>query len=306
MADDKYTADGELLARQFELHRSHLRSVAYRMLGSSSDADDALQETWLRLSRSDTDDVVNLAGWLTTVVSRVCLDMLRSRGSRREIALDEHEHPDLHDDDRGTAPESQAVLADSVGVAMLVVLDTLDPAERLAFVLHDMFAVPFDEIAPIVDRTPAAARQLASRARRRVRGASATEPADQQRRNQVVDAFLAASREGRFGDLLALLDPAVVLRADDVAVATAKAAVGSGAPALESELRGPRAVAGAFSGKARHARPVLIDGMPGAAWAPGGTPRSVFVFTVEDGMVTEIEVIVDPATLEGLDVVFVD
>lgn len=299
-------SDEDFLARQFETHRTHLWSVAFRMLGSGADADDALQETWLRLSRSDTSDVANLAGWLTTVVSRVCLDQLRARRSRSEVSLDDPDHPrEPTLPQPATGPEHEAVLADSVGVAMLVVLDTLSPAERLAFVLHDMFGVPFDEIAPIVDRAPAATRQLASRARRRVQGATLT-PSDLSRRRQVVDAFLAASREGRFDDLLTLLDPEVRLHADDAAVATAHHAAAAGAPLLERELVGADAVATAFSGRAKKAQTVLVDGMPGAAWAPGGMPRSVFVFTIDDGRVAAIDVVVDPDEIAALDIVFVD
>ncbi|MEZ5150100.1 sigma-70 family RNA polymerase sigma factor [Rhodococcus zopfii] len=297
-------SDEDFLARQFEDHRTHLRAVALRMLGSGADADDALQETWLRLSRSDTSEVANLAGWLTTVVSRVCLDVLRARRSRSEVSLDDPDRlePALP---RPTAgPEHEAVLADSVGVAMLVVLDTLAPAERLAFVLHDMFGVPFDEIAPIVDRAPAATRQLASRARRRVQGVTLA-PADLSRRRQVVDAFLAASREGRFEDLLALLDPEVSLHADDAAVASARLGAAAGAPGLERELQGARAVATAFSGRARAAQPALVDGMPGAAWAPAGVVRSVFVFVVEDGRIISIDVVVEPDQVAALEVVLV-
>lgn len=298
-------SDEEFLARQFETHRAHLRAVALRMLGSGPDADDALQETWLRLSRSDTSEVANLAGWLTTVVSRVCLDQLRARGTRPEVSLDDPERPEPVLPQPAAGPEHEAVLADSVGVAMLVVLDTLAPAERLAFVLHDMFGVPFDEIAPIVDRAPAATRQLASRARRRVQGATVA-PADLSRRRRVVDAFLAASREGRFDDLLALLDPEVSLLADDAAVASARLGAAAGAPGLQRELHGARAVATAFSGRARAAQAARVDGMPGAAWAPGGVVRSVFVFAVEDERVASIEVVVEPDRVAALEVVLIN
>lgn len=281
------------LAERFEEHRGHLMAVALRMLGSRSEAEDAVQEAWLRLSRSDTSDVRNLGGWLTTIVGRVCLDMLRSRRSRHEAPLVDRlpELPAARDD--GSNPEHEAVMADSVGLALLVVLDSLSPAERLAFVLHDLFAVPFDEIAPIVGRSPAAARQLASRARRRVQGRGATLAAevDLERRRAVVDAFLAASRRGAFNALLALLDPDVVLRAD------AAAAEAGAAP----EVRGAAAVAATFSGRARAARPVLIDGAPGAVWATGGRPRILFEFTIADGTIAEIRLVGDRARLAGFD-----
>jgi len=279
------------LAERFEAHRTHLRAVAYRMLGSLSDADDAVQEAWLRLSRSGTSGVENLGGWLTTVVARVSLDMLRSRTSRREEPLGAQvPDPVVHRAD-GADPEHEALLADSVGPALLVVLDTLAPAERLAFVLHDMFAVPFDEIAPIVGRSPAAAKQLASRARRRVQGAPTVPDADPTRQRAVVDAFLAASRGGDFDALLALLDPDVVLRAD-------RAAVDAGAP---REARGAAAVADTFSGRARFAQPALVNGAAGAVWAPRGRPRVVFGFTVTRGKIVEIDILADPARLRQLD-----
>jgi RNA polymerase sigma factor (sigma-70 family) len=288
----KVTVDEhEWLAERFEAQRTHLQAVAYRMLGSFGDADDAVQEAWLRLSRSDTSGVENLAGWLTTVVGRVCLDMLRSRKSRREDPLDEHAPEPIADID----PEHEALQADSVGLALLVVLDTLTPAERLAFVLHDMFAVPFDEIAAIVGRSPDAAKQLASRARRRVQGVKAQPEADLMRRREVVAAFLAASRNGEFDTLVALLDPDAVLRAD-------RAAADAGA----TEARGALAVAGAFSGRARAARLALIDGAAGAVWAPGGQPRVVFAFTVTDGAIVEIELLADPTRLSELDLVILD
>jgi RNA polymerase sigma-70 factor (ECF subfamily) len=280
--------DRDFLAARFDDHRAHLRSVAYRMLGSGSEADDAVQEAWLRLSRTDTSEVENLGGWLTTVVGRVCLDMLRSRAARREAPLEQDRVGDAD-------PEHDAVVADSVGLAMLVVLDTLAPAERLAFVLHDMFAVPFDEIAPIVGRSPEAARQLASRARRRVQGATAS-GFDAERQRAVVEAFLAASRGGDFAALLALLDPDIVLRADH-------ASVRSGA---EREVRGAEAVAQTFSGRARAAQPALVDGAPGLAWAPGGRPRVVFAMTIRAGKVVAIDMLADGDTLKELDVVLLD
>ncbi|MCS7481067.1 sigma-70 family RNA polymerase sigma factor [Umezawaea endophytica] len=276
------------LAARFEADRPRLRAVAHRMLGSTSEADDAVQEAWLRLDRSDTSEVGNLSGWLTTVVARVCLDVLRSRKSRREEPLP------TEDPAGGVDPEHEALLADSVGVALLVVLDTLAPAERLAFVLHDLFGVSFVEIAPILGKSPAAARQLASRARRRVRG---TESApDPHRGRVVVDAFLAASREGDFAALLTLLDPDAVVRSD-----AAAAAAGS-----DAEVRGRDAVAAFFNGRAKHARSAFVDGLAGAAWAPGGTPRVVFDFVVSDGLVVAIDVLADPDLLAGLDLELVD
>jgi RNA polymerase sigma-70 factor (ECF subfamily) len=287
--------EGEWLAERFEENRAHLRAVAYRMLGSPGEADDAVQEAWLRLSRSDTSGVENLGGWLTTVVARVSLDMLRSRKSRREETLDAHVHGPVAIPADGTDPEQEALLADSVGLALLVVLDTLTPAERLAFVLHDMFAVPFDEIAAIVARSPAAARQLASRARRRVQGAATVPDADLTRQRRVVDAFLAASRDGDFDALLALLDPDVVLRADG-------AAVQAGA---SREVHGAPAVAETFSGRARFAQPALVNGAAGAVWAPGGQPRVVFGFTIARGTIVEIDLVADPERLRQLDLVVV-
>ncbi|MEV4236359.1 MULTISPECIES: sigma-70 family RNA polymerase sigma factor [unclassified Nocardia] len=272
--------DEKFLAERFEEHRTHLLAVAYRMLGSGSEADDAVQEAWLRLSRSDSDEIENLGGWLTTVVGRVCLNMLQSRKTRREEPLDEFEPvPDVE------GPEQEAMLGDSIGLALLVVLDTLAPPERLSFVLHDMFAVPFDEIAPIVGKTPTAARQLASRARRRVQGARAT--ADRDRQREVVDAFLAASRGGEFEALLTLLDPDVVLRVDAAALATGAAGAS-----------GANAVAQTFSGRARAAQLALIDGRAGLVWSVGGIPRVVFDFTVSQGRIVAIDLLADPETLE--------
>jgi RNA polymerase sigma-70 factor (ECF subfamily) len=279
--------DRDWLARRFEAHRSRLRAVAYRMLGSSTEADDAVQETWLRLSRTDVDAVDNLAGWLTTVVARVSLNMLQARTTRREEPAGE-DLPDPVSED-GDDPEQQALQAEGVGLALLVVLDALTPPERLAFVLHDLFAVPFEEIAPILDRSPAAARQLASRARRRLQGAPAPDT-DLARQRAVVDAFLAASREGDFDALVALLDPEVVVRAD-------RAAVRAGA---SEEVRGVAAVAGTFSGRARAARPALVDGAPGAVWAPGGRPRVAFGFTVTSGRIVRIDLLADPERLARL------
>jgi RNA polymerase sigma factor (sigma-70 family) len=288
----------ELLANRFEGHRSHLRAVAYRMLGSLSEADDAVQEAWIRLSRSSTDGVENLGGWLTTIVSRVCLDMLRSRKSRREEPMDVYApDPIVGQGQRnGIDPEHEAVLADSVGLALLVVLETLAPAERLAFVLHDMFAVPFEEIAPIVRRSPEAARQLASRARRRVRGTDTLPETDLARQRTVVDAFLAASRGGDFDALIAMLDPDVALRAD-------RAAVQTGAPA---EIRGAQRVAQQFCGRAQTAQRAVVNGAAGAVWAPGGTPRVVFAFTIVNGKIVGIEMIADPADLAEIGLAILD
>jgi len=281
------------LAERFEAHRAHLRAVAYRILGSPADAEDAVQEAWLRLSRSDSSQVENLGGWLTTVVARVSLNMLQSRKTRREDPAGSHLPEEIAASTDGAGPEHQAVLADSVGLALLVVLDTLTPAERLAFVLHDMFAMPFEEIAPIVDRTPAAARQLASRARRRVQGADTTPDTDLARRREVVQAFLAASRNGDLGALVAALDPDVVLRADPTVVR-----IGG-----EAEVRGAQAVAGFFSGRARAARLALINGVAGLVWAAGGRPRVVFSFTLTGGKITAIDLLGDPAVLGQLDLV---
>jgi RNA polymerase sigma factor (sigma-70 family) len=286
----------EFLAEQFEQHRSRLRAVAYKMLGSVSDADDAVQETWLRLSRDDRSDVENLGGWLTTVVARVSLNMLRSRRARPEDELDEVHVPDpLLSRAEGMDPEHEALLADSVGLAMLVVLEMLSPAERLAFVLHDMFAVPFDEIAPMVDRSPEAARQLASRARRRVRGEAPEPIADVGRQREVVDAFFAASREGDFEGLVAVLDPEVVLHADG----------GAQRPGLSEVIHGARAVAGQaarFRRLAPFVRPALVNGAAGAVVAPRGRLFAVMGFTVVGGRIVEIDVLADPERLRRLDV----
>jgi len=314
-------------AERFEAHRAHLRSVAYRMLGSLSEADDAVQETWLRLSRSGADDVRDLQAWLTTVVSRVCLDMLRSRTARREDFLDAHV-PDPIVTRADEDPQEQAVLADSVGLALLVVLDTLSPAERLAFVLHDVFALPFEQIGLILDRSPAAAKQLASRARQRLRAAPShtarpgTGPAgteangtesdgtaspgtasaggrpaggtDLARQWAVVDAFLAASRDGDFDGLLAILDPGIVLRAD----------AGAGPLGPSQLIRGPRAVlaqAQRFAPLTRFARPVLVNGGPGFLVVRDGEPLSLIAISVRDGRIAELDILADPDRLAALD-----
>lgn len=279
------------LTTLFESHRSHLRAVAYRMLGSASEADDAVQETWLRLYNSNTNEVANLGGWLTTVVARICLDMLRSRRSRREEALDAEVVEPIAD--TKSDPEQEALLADSVGIALLVVLDTLSPAERVAFVLHDVFDLPFDEIAPIVDRTPDAARQLASRARRRVRTGEITSNSDLQSQRVVVDAFLAALRAGDFEGLLAVLDPDVLVRMD------------VGAPGAPREFRGAanwaRGATAAFSRFARFVQPALVNGSVGLVFAPGGKLSRALSFTFANGKIVLAEIITDRDRLQQLD-----
>ena len=289
-------AQDDWLADRFEDHRTHLRTVAYRMLGSASDADDAVQEAWIRLSRFDSSTVENLGGWLTTVVARIALDMLRSRTARREEPVAEVLAEPIGNGTSGPQPEEAAMIADSLGPAMLVVLERLSPAERIAFVLHDMFAVPFDEIAPIVGRSAAATRQLASRARHRVQGANPDSTVDHTRTRRVVEAFLAASRNGDFGALLALLDPEVVLSADEEAVRVGASGLVSGA----------QAVAETFSGRARAAQLALINGQPGLVWAPGGQPRVVFGFTVAEDKITGIRLLADSMTLGELHVVLLD
>jgi len=285
------------LAERFEANRTHLRGVAYRMLGSLPEAEDAVQQAWLRLSRSGAEDIENLGGWLTTVVARVCLDMLRSRESRREEPVGEHAPEPVAGREAGGDPEQEAALADSVGLALLVVLDTLAPAERLAFVLHDLFAMPFEEIAPIVDRSPAAARQLASRARRRVQGAGAVQDPDFKRQREVIDAFLAASRRGDFDALLAVLDPDVVLRMDRAAVP----------PGAATETRGAVAVAKrAVKGGARAAQPALVDGSVGVVVAPRGRLLMVLRFTITGGKIVEMEAIADPERVRQLDLAVLD
>ena len=278
------------LAEQFEAHRDHLQRVAYRMLGSTGEADDAVQEAWLRLSRAEAAGIDNLGGWLTTVVARVCLDTLRSRKSRREEPLDGEPQP-AAGHERAADPEREAELADNVGLALLVVLEALAPAERVAFVLHDMFDLPFEEIAPIVGRSPTAARQLASRARRRVRGSAKTSEADVASHRKVVDAFLAAARSGDMAGLLAVLDPDVVLHAD-------RAAVQLGGIA---ELSGAEAVAANFKGKAQQARAALVDGALGVVVAPQGRLLLVLNLTFAGDRIAAIDVVADPDQLEALD-----
>ena len=286
----------EWLAEQFEANRTHLQAVAYRMLGSLSEADDAVQESWLRLSRSDTSGIENLGGWLTTVVARICLDMLRSRNSRREESLEATVPESIESREKGSDPEQEALLADSVGLALLVVLDTLPPAERLAFVLHDIFAMTFEEIAPIVERSETATRQLASRARRHVRGAEMARPADLTRQRAVVDAFLAAARAGNFEALLTMLDPEVVFRHDGAVLARSVA----------REVRGAPAVARQFSGRAQGARTALVDGVVAAIVAPLGHLFLVFYPTIRNGKIVEIEAVTDPARLSKLRLAVLD
>ncbi|MGH8987343.1 MAG: sigma-70 family RNA polymerase sigma factor [Acidimicrobiales bacterium] len=285
------------LVAAFEENRPRLQAIAYRMLGSLTEAEDAVQETWIRFDGSDAAQIDNLAGWLTTVLSRVCLGMLRTRRTRREEVAGA-EDAALE----GLTPEEEAVLADSMGPALLVVLDMLTPAERLAFVLHDLFAVPFEEVAPIVGRSPAAARQLASRARRRVQGTDPMHAGDRRRQQDIVDAFLAASRRGDYAALIALLDPDAVLRADRAAVEMAAANRERGAPLLAPEIRGAQGVAAALVGRATAATPALIEGTPGAVWAPGGRPKAAFVFHVIGQVIVEIEIVTDPSAVAALDV----
>jgi RNA polymerase sigma factor (sigma-70 family) len=286
--------DQDWLAERFEANRSHLRGVAYRMLGSLTEADDAVQEAWIRLSRSDTSEVDNLQAWLTTVVGRVCLNMLRSRKTRGESSLETHVPDPVVSPAAGIDPEQEALVGDSIGLALFVVLDSLTPAERVAFVLHDVFAMPFDEVAPIVGRTPAAARQLASRARRRVQGAPVPD-VDLDGQWAVVNAFLAAARDGDFEGLLAVLDPEVVVRSDG----------GAARPGLASLVRGARAVAEQsmlFRQFAETSTRVLVNGIPGGvAWAPDGSPFAVVALTVRGGKIVAIDVLADPDRLAQLD-----
>ena len=288
------------LVEQFEAERPHLRAVAYRMLGSLAEAEDAVQEAWLHFSRSDTSTVSNLGGWLTTVVARVCLNMLHAREARREESLETFVSGPIPGREGGIDPEEEALLADSVGLALLVVLDTLAPAERLAFVLHDIFGVPFDEIAPLVERSPTATRQLASRARRRVRGAPRAADADLAYQREVVAAFLAASREGRFDALLGILDPDVVFRADHVAVSRGAIEEIHGAASVMRQLTG-----GARFGT-RFAQPVLVDGAVGFVVAPRGRLVLLLRLTIRQGKIAEIEAVADPARLHQLRIAVLD
>ena len=297
--------DNDWLAQRFESDRAQLRAVASRMLGPGPEADDVVQEAWLRLSRAGAEGVANLTGWLTTVVARLCLDVLRGRRARPDEPLGDEWLEVRTQAPRGAEPEPELLLADSLGPALLVVLDTLTPAERLAFVLHDMFAVPFDEIGPMIGRSPVAARQLASRARRRVRGGSATEGGTARER-EIVTAFLAASREGDLQGLIDLLDPEVVLRADAAAVEGAAANRARGAPLLTSEARGASTVAATFSGRARVAKLALVDGGYGAVVSAGGKPLAVFGFSIVADRIVEVEIMADASTLERLGIKRVD
>src|SRR5580658_4639157 len=295
--------DASLSAR-FEENRPRLRAVAYRLLGSTSETEDAVQETWLRITRADTGAVANFGGWLTTVITHVCLDMLRARKTREDAA------PALGAEAAGAAsepsdPEREVLLADAVGSAMMVVLDTLSPPERVAFVLHDLFALSFEDIGAIVGRSADATRQLASRARRRVQGAGEREEELPSQR-EVAEAFMAASRDGNLEAVLAVLDPDVILRVDPVAVRGAAANEARGAPRLVGETRGAADVARVFLGSAQAARPALVDGTPGAAWAPGGRPRAIWAFKVEQGRIVEVQFIADPKTIARLDVLLLD
>jgi RNA polymerase sigma factor (sigma-70 family) len=284
--------DEEFWAARFEEHRPRLRAVAYRMLGSFAEADDAVQETWLRVSRASGDDVENIGGWLTTIVSRQCLNMLRSRATRREEPLDVRVPDLVVESGDGADPAEQGVLADSVGLALLVVLEALDPAERLAFVLHDMFAVPFDEIAPMVGRTPAAARQLASRARRRVKGATPAGQPDRARQREIVDAWLAAARGGDFAGLVTLLHPDAVLRVDT-------GGAGSTLVRGAAEIAGQATMYRAAGLRARFA---VVNGGPGIVSTFAGRPTAVLAFTIADGLIVEIDILADQERLAALDV----
>lgn len=289
----------EWLVDHFEAQRPRLRAVAYRMLGSAAEADDAVQDTWLRLSRADTGEVANLDGWLTTVVARVSLNMLRTRRQRHEEPYDVHVPDPVIDRDPGQGPEQEAVLADSVGLALLVVLESLSPAERLAFVLHDMFAVPFEDIAPMVDRSPAAARQLASRARRRVQGRAPSPDRDRARQRAVVDAFFAAAREGDFDGLLAVLDPDVVLRSDGGAARDRLSVVITGARNVAEQAVG-------FGRLSPFARPALVNGAAGVVVATEDRRLSIMGFTVVEGRIVAIDVLADPDRLQRVDLSALD
>jgi RNA polymerase sigma-70 factor (ECF subfamily) len=294
-------AERDWLAERFEDHRAHLRAVAYRVLGSMTEADDAVQDAWLRLNRADSAAIGNLGGWLTTVIARLCLDMLRSRSARREDPIGIHLPDPVVAAAEGTDPEREALLADSVGVAMLVVLETLSPAERLAFVLHDTFGLPFDQIAPIVERSPTATRQLASRARRRVRGAATSSDVPAARQRELVDAFLAAAREGDFEALLRVLDPEVVVRAD--------AGAGASLIGRTREVRGSDAVARqalGFRTLAPGARRATVNGSPGLVVFAGDRPFAVLGFAFRSGAITEIDILADPARLRRLDLAAVE
>lgn len=289
----------EQLAEQFESHRAHLRAVGYRMLGSLTEADDAIQEAWLRLSRSDPSEIENLRGWLTTVVARVCLDMLRSRTSRREESMSLHMPDPIVGRADGYDPEHEALLADAVGLALLVVLDTLSPAERVAFVLHDMFAVPFEEIAPIMGRSSVAVRQLASRGRRRVQGERVVPDVDRARQREVVDAFFAAAHNGDFAALVSVLDPNAVLRSDGGTERAFATGVLQGAETIATQ-------ATTYARLQPFMRPALVNGVAGAVVAPHGRIFSVLAFTVVGGKIVAIDALADPARLQGIDLSIFD
>lgn len=294
----------EWLTTKFQETRTHLNALAFRMLGSTSEAEDAVQETWCRLNRTESENIENLSGWLTTVVARVCLDMLRARKAKHEksfaaeqLVLPAQTHHN---------PETQLLVADSVSTALLVVLDRLTPGERIAFVLHDLFDLPFDEIAPIIDRSETTTRQLASRARRQVRGASTEQEINGDRRKAIVSAFLAAAREGDFNMLISLLHPDVVLRADDTAIKVAQSNASRGAPQFRPEIIGANHVATTFNGKAKAAQPAFINGVPGATWAPGGKPIVAFCFSVEHNQIAGIEIVMEKTALNALNIVIDD
>lgn len=291
------------LEKNFEESRGHLKAVAYRMLGSVGEAEDAVQEAWIRLSKSESEKIDNLSGWLTTVVARVCLDVLRSRKSKREEPLDQ-KHSDIPSEDWGN-PEADFMIADSVGPALLVILDTLTPAERIAFVLHDLFNLSFEEIGPIIDRSETAARQLASRARRRVRGAP-TPDDDADRQQEVVSAFLAASRDGNFEALIRLLHPDVVLRADQTAIQIAELNKSKGAPQFKPVMKGPQLVADTMKGKATAAQLALVNGLAGLTWSPAGKPVVAFCFSMQGGMISAIDIVMDPKSLGDFEIEIIE
>jgi RNA polymerase sigma factor (sigma-70 family) len=283
------------LVEKFQDNRARLKSVAYRILGSTGEAEDAVQEGWLRLSRSDADRIENLGGWLTTVVARVCLDMLRSRKTRKEEPFEESfELPEKARD-----PEAELAFADSLGSALVILLNSLAPAERVAFVLHDLFDLPFEEIAPILGRSEPAVRQLASRARRRVRGGQEA-VVEEARKREIVSAFLSASREGRFEDLIRLLDPEIKFHADDLAVKTAAQNRAYGAPIIEVEMTGPQKIAEAFRGRAKGIELALINGAVGAAWMVAGKPKVAIGFSVTGGRISEIDMVMEPEDIKSL------
>ncbi len=287
------------LATHFESTRNHLQAVAYRMLGSRSEAEDAVQEAWIRLNRSESDGIENLGGWLTTVVARVCLDMLRSRKAAREESLEEI-LVDLPEEGEGDLEEN-FLIEDAVGPALLMVLDTLTPAERIAFVMHDLFGLTFDEIAPIIERTEITTRQLASRARRRVRGAAMPRK-DAQRQQEVVTAFMLASRQGDFDALIRLLHPDVVLRADETAIKVSTANKDRGAPQFKHELVGAELVANTLKGSAQGAQLAFVNGLAGATWGAKGKAVVAFCFVVNDGRIEAIDIVMDKTALDNLDI----